>query len=66
MMLDRNPIAVSPASVWRVLHQAGRLSRWNRKPSKKGTGFHQSRSPTSGMSRLQGRHSSLAELLHIF
>lgn len=41
LMLDRNIVAVSPASVWRVLHQAGRLSRWNRKPSKKGTGFHQ-------------------------
>ena len=41
MMLDRNIVAVSPASVWRVLHHAGRLSRWNRKPSKKGTGFQQ-------------------------
>ncbi len=37
MMLDRSIVAVSPASVWRVLHQAGRLSRWNGKPSKKGT-----------------------------
>jgi putative transposase len=41
MMLDRNIVAVSPASVWRVLHQANRLARWNRKPSKKGTGFQQ-------------------------
>jgi transposase InsO family protein len=41
MMLDRNIVAVSPASVWRVLHHAGRLARWNRKPSKKGTGFQQ-------------------------
>jgi len=41
MMLDRNIVAVSPASVWRVLHHAGRLARWNRQPSKKGTGFQQ-------------------------
>ena len=41
MMLDRNIVAASPASVWRLLHQAGRLSRWNRKPSNKGTGFQQ-------------------------
>lgn len=41
MMLDRNTVAVSPASVWRVLHHAGRLSRWNRRPSKKGAGFQQ-------------------------
>jgi len=41
MMLDHNIVSASPASVWRVLHQAGRLSHWNRKPSKKGTGFQQ-------------------------
>ena len=45
MMLDRNIVAVSPASVWRVLHQAGRLARWNRKPSNKGTGFQQPLAP---------------------
>jgi putative transposase len=45
MMLDRSIVAVSPASVWRVLHQAGRLSRWNGKPSKKGTGFQPPRQP---------------------
>jgi len=28
-------------SVWRVLGQAGLLSKWNGKPSKKGTGFEQ-------------------------
>jgi len=27
--------------VWRVLHDAGLLERWNGKPSKKGTGFEQ-------------------------
>ena len=41
MMLDANIVAVSPSSVWRVLGQAGLLSKWNGKPSKKGTGFHQ-------------------------
>ena len=45
MMLDRNLVAVSPASVWRVLHQAGRLSRWNGKASKKGSGFQQPTAP---------------------
>ena len=39
MMLDADVVAVSPASVWRVLHGAGRLARWNRKPSSKGKGF---------------------------
>ena len=39
MMLDADVVAVSPASVWRVLHRAGRLARWNRKPSSKGQGF---------------------------
>lgn len=41
MMLDRDIVAASPASVYRVLKRAGLLSRWNRKPSKKGTGFEQ-------------------------
>lgn len=41
MMLDNDIVAVSPASVWRVLSSAGLLDRWNRKPSKKGTGFVQ-------------------------
>jgi putative transposase len=35
MMLDAEVVAVSPASVWRVLQQAGLLSRWKRKPSRK-------------------------------
>jgi transposase InsO family protein len=39
MMLDRDVVAASPTSVYRVLKEAGRLSRWNPKPSKKGTGF---------------------------
>ena len=45
MMLDADVVAVSPASVWRVLHQAGRLARWNRKPSSKGQGFQQPPGP---------------------
>ena len=39
MMLDRDVVAVSPSSVYRVLKEAGVLRRWNRQPSKKGTGF---------------------------
>jgi putative transposase len=45
MMLDRDVVAASPASVWRVLSQAGLLQRWNRKPSLKGTGFQQPLKP---------------------
>lgn len=30
MMLDENVVAVSPSSVWRVLHEQGRLHRWGR------------------------------------
>ena len=45
MMLDQDIVAVSPASVWRVLKQAGLLSRWKSKPSRKGTGFEQPLEP---------------------
>jgi putative transposase len=41
MMLDRNIVAVSPTSTWRILSKAGLLDRWNKKISKKGTGFVQ-------------------------
>lgn len=41
MMLDANVVAVSAASVYRVLSAAGLLARWNRKPSRKGQGFVQ-------------------------
>jgi len=41
MMLDAEVVAVSPSSVWRVLSQAGRLRKWQPKPSRKGTGFEQ-------------------------
>ena len=39
MMLDADVVAVSPATVYRVLTAAGRLDRWQPKPSRKGTGF---------------------------
>jgi putative transposase len=39
MMTDADIVAVSPSTVYRVLHGAGRLDRWSRRPSKKGTGF---------------------------
>jgi hypothetical protein len=41
MMLDADVVAVSPSSVWRVLQQAGLLSRWKGKPSRKASGFEQ-------------------------
>lgn len=41
MMMDEGVVAVSPSSVYRVLSDAGVLSKWNRKPSKKGDGFVQ-------------------------
>jgi len=45
MMLDADVVALSPSSVYRVLKKAGFLETWNRKPSKKGTGFHQPARP---------------------
>lgn len=45
MMLDAEVVAVSPTSTYRVLKSAGLLDRWNRTPSKKGTGFHQPTGP---------------------
>jgi len=41
MMLDRDVVAASPSSVYRVLKAAGRIGRSANQPSKKGTGFHQ-------------------------
>ena len=41
MMLDADIVAVSPASVYRVLKAAGRIGDANLKPSRKGTGFVQ-------------------------
>jgi transposase InsO family protein len=45
MMLDQDVAAVSPSTTYRVLSAAGRLDRWKRKPSKKGTGFAQPSAP---------------------
>lgn len=45
MMLDANVVAVSPSTTYRVLRAAGRLDRWNRTPSRKGTGFVQPLEP---------------------
>jgi transposase InsO family protein len=45
MMLDQDVVAVSPASVYRVLAKAGLLQPWNATPSKKGTGFVQPLAP---------------------
>lgn len=45
MMLDDDVVAVSPASVYRVLKQARRLDRRWLPPSKKGTGFVQPTRP---------------------
>jgi transposase InsO family protein len=41
MLLDDDVVAVSPATTSRVLARAGRLDRWARSASKKGTGFVQ-------------------------
>lgn len=41
MMLDENVVAASPATVHRVLRAAGLLDRWNKSPTRKGTGFEQ-------------------------
>jgi putative transposase len=45
MMMDEDIVAVSPSSVYRVLSNAGILSKWDRKPSKKGDGFEQPLKP---------------------
>ena len=45
MMLDHDIVACSASSVYRVLQSAGLLARWNRTPSKKGTGFQQPLKP---------------------
>lgn len=45
MMLDDDIVAVSPATVYRVLRAAGRLDRHPHTPTKKGTGFVQPLGP---------------------
>lgn len=50
MMLDEDVVAVSPTSVWRVLHRAGRLRRWNETTSK-GQGLESQRRLTKKLQR---------------
>jgi len=45
MMLDRDVVAASPSSVYRVLKEFGRMRKWNWKVSRKGTGFAQPLKP---------------------
>jgi transposase InsO family protein len=45
MMIDRDVAYVAPATTYRILSAAGRLDRWARKPSKKGSGFVQPLGP---------------------
>jgi transposase InsO family protein len=45
MMLDEDIVAVSPSTTYRVLRNAGLMDRWNRQPSRKGTGFVQPTGP---------------------
>ena len=45
MMLDRDLVAASPATVYRVLREAGVLRRWKSEPSSKGKGFKQPLAP---------------------
>lgn len=45
MMLDRDVVAVSPSTTWRVLSRAGLLDLWNKRATKKGTGFVQPLQP---------------------
>ena len=45
MMLDRNIVAVSPSSVYRVLKKAGLLKKWNKIKNTKGEGFEQPLKP---------------------
>jgi len=41
MMLDAGQVAASPATVYRVLKEAGCFQRWNQASSRKGSGFVQ-------------------------
>jgi transposase InsO family protein len=41
MLMDADVVAASPATVYRVLKQAGCFARWNRAESAKGKGFEQ-------------------------
>ena len=66
MMIDADVVAVSPASVWRVLKQAGLLSHCKGKSSRKGSGFQQPLEPhqhwhvdVSDIKEIQRAHDAL-------
>lgn len=59
MMLDRNIVAVSPASVWRVLSKTGLLKKWNKKPAKRAPALS-SRSSLMSIGTLTFRTSTFA------
>jgi putative transposase len=45
LLMDADVVAASPATVYRVLAQAGCFERWNRSESNKGQGFQQPLAP---------------------
>ena len=45
MLMDADLVAASPATVYRVLKQAGCFERWNKLESRKGQGFQQPLAP---------------------
>jgi putative transposase len=45
MLMDSDRVAASPATVYRVLKQAGCFTRWNKLQSSKGQGFQQPLAP---------------------
>jgi len=45
MMLDRDVVAVSPSTTYRVLKEAGLMRKWRGSPLSKGTGFVQPLAP---------------------
>lgn len=45
MMLDADIVAVSPSSTYRVLKHAGLMRKWERKKTRKGSGFQQPLAP---------------------
>jgi putative transposase len=45
LLMDADLVAASPATVYRVLKQAGCLDRWHRQESRKGQGFQQPLAP---------------------
>lgn len=44
-MMDQNIVSASPATVYRILKQAGLIRTWQRRLSRKGKGFHQPTGP---------------------